>query len=66
MTHAHVNPGTTNPEAPEPVQPERELTPGQQPEPEMPEQPGSPNIVPSPQIPEISPVSPGIEVPPLQ
>lgn len=66
MMQNHVNPGTTNPEAPEPVQPERELTPGQQPEPEVPEQPGSPTIVPDPQIPEITPGSPGIEVPPLQ
>jgi hypothetical protein len=66
MTQPQINPGTTNPEAPEPVQPQRELTPGQQPEPEVPDESSEPNIVPDPQIPEINPGSPGIEVPPLQ
>jgi hypothetical protein len=66
MTQTHVNPGTTNPEVPEPVQPQRELTPGQQPEPEVPDRSDSPTIVPDPQIPEINPGTPGIEVPPLQ
>jgi hypothetical protein len=65
QAQAHTNPLPSSPEIPEPVQPQRELEPGQQPEPEFPETPNDPTIVPDPQLPEITPGTPFIEVPPL-
>ncbi len=61
----HSPPAPT--EIPEPVQPQREMEPGQQPEPEFPDNdnPNTPDIIPEPFIPETIPEPTPVEVPPL-
>jgi hypothetical protein len=62
---SHTNPIPSTPEFPAPLQPQRELEPGQQPDREIPVLPDEPTIVPDPQSPEIETGTPPMEIPPL-